>query len=724
MTATESNSAAKSENLNDISAYNPLTEPKTDLLGYAPFAKHLAESICQMKFPGGFVIAVYGSSGAGKSTLLNFIVHYLKQKPENEQPIVIPFNPWLFSGHQDIPRRFIDQLQSVLTEWKSVPKGLRDRIADFGQFVSKIPLPYTQAGEAVATIFDNQQKDTSDLKEEVEHELQQQHPRIVVTIDDIDRLTAEEIGQLFRVVTSIPNFTDVVYLLACDREVVVKALAQTQGISGEAYLEKIVQVHFELPHADKTLLRKLLFAKLSAVLADTPKQLLNQTRWGNLYYQGIDHFIINPRDIVRLTNNLSVAYPAVKGEVNPVDFIAVESLRVFCPMMYNIIRKNSQAFAGHADDKSFLDSSGDELKRLHNSWIAQVQEQDKQPVKRLLLHLFPKLQAVWGNTYHDVEHELWRRQLRVCSLEVFPIYFRLALSEGELSNTEMKAILALAKDTKAFGETLIAIAEQKRPDGTTQVRAFLERLEDYTATEIAGDDISSIVQALFDVGDRLLRPEDEPYGMFDFGNDVRIDRIIWQLLRRQDEPLRFEMLKQAISSGNALSTIVRELVTCGQQQGKYGADQPGSEEEWLLTAQHLKELEELTLKRVQAAAEQNSLLQRPGLPQILYAWQDWASQEEVKQWVHKAIGNDEGLVEFLEKFVGKTITQSVSDMVPKKTYKLDLEQLEPFLEPSSVSDRVRSLDEKNGLTEERATAIKQFIQEYDTRQQEKDSDES
>jgi predicted KAP-like P-loop ATPase len=725
MTATESNSAVKSENLNQLLAYKPLIEPKTDLLGYAPFARHLADSICQMKFPGGFVIAVYGSSGAGKSTLLNFIAHYLKEKPENEQPIIVPFNPWLFSGHQDISRRFFDQLQSVLSEWKSVPKGVKDRIADFAQLVSKIPLPYAQAGEAVATIFDNQQKDTSDLKEEVEDKLQQQHRRIVVTIDDVDRLTPEEIGQLFRVITSIPNFTDVVYLLVCDREVVVKALADTQGIPGEAYLEKIVQVAFELPLADKTLLRKLLFAKLNAVLADTPKQLLNQTRWGNLYYQGIDHFITNPRDIVSLTNNLSVTYPAVKGEVNPVDFIALESLRVFCPMIYNIIHKNPQAFVGHADEKDFIGSTVDELKRLHNSWIAQLQEQDKQPVKRLLLHLFPKLQAVWGNTYYGAQHELaWRRQLRICSLEVFPIYFRLTLPEGEFSNTQMKAILALAKDAKAFGESLIAIAEHKRPDGTTQVRAFLERLEDYTATEIPGDDISSIVQALFDVGDRLLRPEDEPYGMFDFGNDVRIDRIIWQLLSRQDEPLRFEVLKQAISSGNALSTIVRELVTFGQQQGKYGADQPGSEEEWLLTAQHLQELEELTLKKVQAAAQQNSLLQTPGLPQILYAWEDWASEEEVKQWVQKAIGNDEGLVELLEKFLGKTITQSVSDMVPKKTYKLDLEQLEPFLEPSSVSDRVRSLDEKNGLTEERATAIKQFMQEYDTRQQEKDSDES
>ncbi len=713
MAAKENNSTAVSENLNHLSAYKPLTEPTTDILGYAPFAQHLADSICQMKFPGGFVIAIYGAWGSGKSTMLNFIVHYLKQKQESEQPIIVPFNPWLFAGHEDIARRFFDQLESVLSEWKSVPKGLRDRVADFAKVVSKIPLPYTQTGEAVATVFDNQQKETSDLKEEVEDKLLHQHPRIVVTIDDIDKLTSQEIGQLFRTITSIPNFTDVVYLLVCDRSVVVKALADTQGIDGEAYLEKIVQVQFELPIPDQTLLRKLLFAKLSAVLADTPHQLFDRTRWRNLYYQGIDHFITNARDIVHLTNNLSVTYPAVKGEVNTVDFIALESLRVFCPTIYNIIRKNYQAFTPLADDKGYLGYTLDELKRIHNSWIAQLPEQDKQPVKRLLMQLFPKLQAVWGNSDYGVQDEsTWRKQLRICSPEVFSIYFRLALPEEELSNTQMKAILALTKDAKAFGQTLVAIAQQKLPDGTSQVRAILERLEDYTATEIAPDDISSIVQALFDVGDQLLLPSDEPRTIFDFGNDVIISRIIWQLLRCGDERLRFEVLKQAISSGNALSTIMQALVTFGQQQGKYGADQSSLLPECLIGSQHLKQLEELALEKVQASAGQGSLLQAPKLPIILYCWRDWKGDNEVKQYVAEVTSNDEGLIIFLEKFLQKTFSYSASDAVLTEHYKLDIKQLETFLDPAQIIDRVRIAQESK-LTENQKIAISQFIQEYE-----------
>ncbi len=715
MAKKQSNSELKSDQLNNISADNPLTDPKTDRLGYAPFAKHFADSIYQMVFPGGFVVGIYGPWGSGKTTLLNFIIHYLKQKPEDEQVIIVPFNPWLFSGEQDITRSFFDQIQSALNKWKFVPKGLKDRVADFAKVISEIPLPYAQAGNAVARLVDDEQKDASDLKEEVENALEQDHPRIVVAIDDIGRLGAEDIKQLFRLLKAFPNFTDVVYILLFDKEVVTKALADPEGISGDAYLEKIIQVSFDLPLPDKTLLRRLLFEKLSAILNNTQKQLFDQTYWGNIYFQGIDHFITNIRDIVHLTDILSLAYPAIKDEVNSVDFIAIESLRVFCPIIYNIIRNNPKAFAGQADSKDLSDPEG-EFKRLHNSWMAQVKNEDVEPVRRLLGHLFPKLEAMRSNSYSTQQESTWRRQLRVCSLEIFPIYFRLTLPEGELPDTEVNAILALTGDTKAFGENLIELANQKRPDGTTQVRAFLDRLEDYTEKEIPLDCIPSIVQALFNVGDQLLPPEDEPWGIFDFGNDTRIERITGQLLRRQSEAQRFEVLKAAMSNGNALATIVREVTILGQQQGKYGA-QPSPEEEWLINAQHLEELEQIALKQVEDAAQRNLLLQTPALPLILSCWREWTSEEKVKQWVQKIVSDDEGLVDFLEKFLEQTFSQSSSDLVPKKCYKLDPKWIEPYIDPSSISDRVISLADESELTEEQTIAVKQFIEDFDMRQE-------
>jgi len=177
-----------------------------------------------------------------------------------------------------------------------------------------------------------------------------------------------------------------------------------------------------------------------------------------------------------------------------------------------------------------------------------------------------------------------------------------------------------------------------------------------------------------------------------------------------------------MSNANALSIIVREVVTLGQEQGKYEADESIPEEEWLIGEQHLKELEEIALKRLRDAAQQNSLLQVPKLPEQLHYWQSWAGEEEVKQWVEKIIENDEGLVNFLEKFLQKDISEYRSDETQETGYRLDPEWLEPYLEPSSIVDRISRLDETSELTEDRKAAIAQFIQEYDMRQQEQDPD--
>ena len=72
--------------------------------------------------------------------------------------------------------------------------------------------------------------------------------------------------------------------------------------------------------------------------------------------------------------------------------------------------------------------------------------------------------------------------------------------------------------------------------------------------------------------------------------------MISQLLRRIDETSRFELLKKAITQGKALAIINYEIATLKEQQSQYGADKSNLKQEWLVNAQHLKKLEEMSLK--------------------------------------------------------------------------------------------------------------------------------
>ncbi len=74
-----------------LSPDRPASDPKRDLFGHAPFAEALAKSIQTYSNDEGLVLGLYGPWGSGKSTVLAYVVNYLKELPEKEQPLIVPF---------------------------------------------------------------------------------------------------------------------------------------------------------------------------------------------------------------------------------------------------------------------------------------------------------------------------------------------------------------------------------------------------------------------------------------------------------------------------------------------------------------------------------------------------------------------------------------------------------------------------------------------------------
>jgi len=706
---------------NGIFADVPLENPKDDRLGYAPFAKNLADAICNIETDDCLVFALYGPWGSGKTTCMNFILHYIKEKPEEQQPIIVQFNPWWFSGHGELLNQFFREFCAALEKERRFEKVI-EFVADLLQIASEIPEPtgfVKPTAKKIAKWLKNSAKreEIWKLREEIRKSLREQDKRILVTIDDIDRLPGQEIRSLFKVIKAVADFPKTTYLLAFDKDVVVKALEEFQRTPGKEYLEKIVQVPFDLPPPDKSSLRKIFFEQLDIILSDTPQDLFDQTYWGNVFWDGIDHFLNTMRDVKRLTNALKVTYPPVKGDVNPVDFIAIETIRIFVPDMYQLIRSNSDMFAGHSHMVIGLEDPAEKMKPFHNKWIEQIPENNREAIKRLVIRLFPKLEAVFGNTYWGTDWTSnWRRQQRICSPDIFPTYFRFAVPEGEISRLEMQAILALAEDSKAFGNKLLELSHQRRPDGSTRVSAFLERLEDYTEKDISEEHIPKVLQALFDVGDELLLPEDEGRGLFSWGNDIRIGRIMFRLVKRYEtQEKRFNILREVFSKGRAISMIVSEVATLGQQHGKYTDKKKEPEEECLVNAQQLEELEKIVLHKIKDASSSSDLVKTPKLAHVLYRWRDWEGEEPVKEWTKKIIASNEGLADFLVAFLSESQSYSSGDRVARTYWRLDPKSIEPFINPSEIIERCRKLLElqPDWLKDKRKIAVETFVKWYD-----------
>ncbi|MGH2459691.1 MAG: KAP family NTPase [Chloroflexota bacterium] len=715
-----------------LSPDQPLSNPDEDRLGYKPFARSLAESIVRMS-PQGLVMALYGPWGSGKTTVLKFVEYFLGERPEDERPIVVRFNPWWYSGRDDLAGPFFRQLLGTINHSALARTDLIKKIGDFVEAVGEVPGPLGGFGKATAKGIRLSVKDVAQLKDSVISDLRRQNRRILIIIDDIDRLTDDEVRQLFRLVKAVADFPNVTYLLAFDREVVVRAIEQVQGGLGEAFLEKIIQVPFELPLPDRISLRNMLFEKLDLVIAGTPPALFDKIRWGNVFRDvaghGVDRFIRTPRDVVRFVNALSVTYPPVRGEVNAVDFIAVEALRVFSPGADNVVRENRDLFAGHSVPKGTQGMKPDELRAPYDKILRDtVKEADRSTVKALLTHLFPRLASIWnrgslfgGASYGSEWESIWRKERRVCSPDVFETYFRFSVPLGAISAGEMRAMLSLAGDAASFGARLLELAGERRPDGLTRAAAFLEELEDHTEKDVRDCDIAPIVKALLAVGDDLLRLDEENQAFVSIPNDMRIARVIWQLLRRLDEVNQFQAFREAIIDSRAISTIVTRVAYWCSKPGGHRPGQTDQSDTALFTnPEHISELRKRALQKIREGAAAGSLIATPRLAYVLSRWQEWGDVDEAREWVQRIISDDKGLAQILSKFLQKGSNRGVGNSVSETVYYLDPKWLEPFLDPDTIVERVRRMVDDPVFPDEDRLAAARFLRGHELRQQGQD----
>lgn len=699
-----------------LSSDRPSTDPAQDLFGHAPFAKTLAAAIRNYRSSDGIVLALYGPWGSGKSTVLAYVQHELENGPELDRPVVVQFNPWWFSGQEHLAKAFLGQLQAVLPSKHEKFKKVGDLLAEFSGAIGGVAefalagLPVPFAGKLAETAVQrlaSKPKDVPELKRSLAGALLDAKTRVLVVIDDIDRLAPDEVRQLFTVIKALADFPYVTYLLAFDREVAATAISAQTGLPGERYLEKIIQVPFELPMPDRFALRQALFKRLEAVVEPIPEGRFDQMHWTNIFHSGVDPLIKVPRDLVRLSNALSVTYPAVVGEVNVVDFIAIEALRVLLPGVYDAIRSSPEMFTGFTSPDSFDARESKEFAlAFHESWLRVVPEPLQSSIKDMVKRLFPRLESVWDRMYYSGDSaEGWRRQLRICSPAVFPTYFRLSLTEGTVSRADVDVLLTSTQSSTSLARLLEDASLVKRPDGKSKASALLERFMDHVEEDVPLDHVQRTIEALFDVGDRLLKPADQDDNMFGAGNDARVGRAVYHLLKRVEPAKRVYLLIPVLEQAHALRCSQYLLIIFEREvedAGKRGASSMFSAEDTL-------KLKGIWCERVKQLATQPDFVDHPTVGWLLSAWHAWGNSADAVAWWRAATASDEGLLKMITSQAHQSRSHSGSDLGFRTHLRVHPRGLEEFDDVQRLAARVQLLLDGNGVGEVHLPAAKQFV---------------
>ncbi len=690
----------------EFSTDRPITSSRADRLGRKSFAQGLAQRIRAWNGRDSLVIALCGEWGCGKTSLKNLILEELNRGAGRKIDLV-EFNPWEISGHASVSEALFRELFVVLNENEHDPAATEKRVNKLRAYAKLAALGGSAAkwlgkalnvgghefgpaiemagsaaeiagtamegtGETVEQSADayeargkNKEQSLSELKRSLAMDMADLEQPVLIVIDDIDRLTTDEIREVFQLVKANGDFPNLIYLLMFDRDIVSGALDTVSGGRGMEFLDKIVQVLFHVPQPPLSDVRQVLFDGLNVFLAEAAvAERWESDRWNRIWWDGLVAYFTNLRSVYRFLGSFGFQVSQMQNErafeLNPIDLVALETLRLFESKFYESIPGNRSLFiGGHVslftqDDPAAKQTRVDELERLLTS---TVPESRRARVRELLTHLFP---ALFGHRHSDDESML--RGLRVGQETIFQRYFTLRIPKDDIAQGDLDTLRRNLADPRNFTQACLALKKRGLLD------AAFERLDAYKE-HLPTTLFPGMITALSDVGDFLPKSDQAEFAKFDALTHAW--RLIYFCLRRvEDGSQRFEWLQ----SGFSASQGVRLLVLVASRQERRP---DGDAHSYLIDEVQALELTRLATERLRLAAEDGRLRALPGLKYVLYRWSEWTTPEEVRSWIMSGLNGPTDALWVLRTFL--SVMRSESHKVQFTRY-IVLSALEPFVD--------------------------------------------
>ncbi|MDR2034705.1 MAG: KAP family NTPase [Helicobacteraceae bacterium] len=336
----------------------PIEKSDDDVLGFGRIAEKLAASILELDTENRpFVIGVEGEWGSGKTSLLNLVVEQIdKKNPNEEKAIIFRFNPWLVIGVENLFGYFFSELNDYILQSDYGKKNRKEWLKIITKFAKRlIPSSFSVNIYRANLKWDFTKKDNEDTlfdqKKKVNEFLSKMLRKIIIVIDDIDRLTDEETEAVFRLVKGIADFKNIVYILLYDKRIVAKSLENYKSENGEKYLDKIIQYAVTVPAPSPSYIFDRFNDFLEEIKDRIPKTdyLLyhDGDRDGNCqmaFQMSFARHVKTLRALKKIEDIISFEYPQIKSNVNIVDYIALTIIRICNIKLYYSIKNEPNKY--------------------------------------------------------------------------------------------------------------------------------------------------------------------------------------------------------------------------------------------------------------------------------------------------------------------------------------------------------------------------------------------
>ena len=649
---TEPNDIDKLEvNFNDA----PIESESDDKYGFSPFASRIARAISRIKKPIGTTIAINGSWGSGKTSVVNLIKKRIQNSVETSE-----FNCLWFRGDEALALAFLYHLRCALgDDCKEILKQIFDHLKNFSFLVKPVfalatgaPLTFP-VDEAVKAIYESVSKDKSieKLFKDLCEKLKNSNKRYLIVIDDLDRLSSKEILAVFRILRSIGQLPNVVYLLAFERGLVEQAIELEYPSDGGRFLEKIIQASFDIPNPSGLDLKKVMLSNLTEIFGTSLRS--NDRHFKKVFDEIVMSYVRLPRHVERLRNIVSVTWPAIENEVNVADFLGMEVIRIYDSRLFSAIEENRTLMFELRDHTLPREDRLSEL-------LSKIKE-PKPATRSFLSILFPHLlPEMITNEFFDK----CLKERRICCESYFDTYYRANLNSDALSKKDIDDLINNVDNLEYIKRKILAGKSKNCPSGYTESLRDLYELGSH-ADRIKPEKIESLLLALTEIYDSIdeCLDSDKRYLLPNDTFDI-YSRLIWRSTQGMNIQERAHICIRTMEKGS-FGWIVRFAKdSCSQYKKDFNL---------LVSADELHSLKKMALAAIRENRDKCKLIDRYDLIDILFAWDVLLNgrTDEVKEWTNSLMNDVESLLKIAKNALDKGYSLSECKIIIDKDKFID-----------------------------------------------------
>lgn len=461
---------------------NAINKPEEDLFNF----KHYAEKVQKLiqlnsSNPEPITIGIYGKWGEGKTSFLNLVdnrIEHFDKKVGDKEYLKWHFNPWRYSNEDEMMFAFFDglsknfyanentNLQEVgnwISKYSKYLKAIKiSATVGIPKFLNtKVTFDVDKVFEALGADLKKEKITLEILKDKVNLAIKKANFKVIVFIDDLDRLDKEEIYTVLKLIKLNANFDNFIFVVNLDIDHVSKAIKDRYGDNeedGKMFLEKIINIPIHLPKIEDADLKEFFRIKLYQV--KTNLGLNNNEEINEVFKEIVMEFSSNlfssPREIIRVLNSFFLGAFAIGDEVNLRDLFWIEYLKIKNGDCYNFIKSCQFKSIFNESEKNIEFNDEYDSEEKPNGSRKYILEEFKN-VNIIINALFPQYSNHFSILGEKPNLDLLDKKSRINSLGHFEKYFsfhnirktsviKLNSIDQLISKSDSEGLISLFKD--------------------------------------------------------------------------------------------------------------------------------------------------------------------------------------------------------------------------------------------------------------------------------------